>query len=188
MAEPVTEPRAGRLLVATLMIGDPNFERAVVLLLDHDEAGSVGVVLNRPTDLEVADALPPWAAVVSGPGVVFEGGPVAAGGVLGLGRAGRAVPHEGWAPLTSGLATVDVSLEPEELGGDVDALRLFSGYAGWGPGQLDGEVALGAWWVFDAEPADPFSPDPDELWWEVVGRQGGAYRVYRHAPLDPSVN
>ncbi len=181
-------PAAGRLLVATLLIGDPNFSRAVVLVLDHDDDGTVGVVLNRPTELAVSEALPPWADVVSGPGVVFEGGPVGAGGVVGLARAGRDVPAAGWAPMVTGLATVDVSLEPGELGGDVAALRLFSGYAGWGPGQLDGELAVGAWWVFDALPGDPFTARPDELWWDVVGRQGGAYRMYRHAPLDLDVN
>jgi len=181
-------PQAGRLVVASLVIGDPNFDRSVVLLLDHDEAGSVGVVLNRPTELAVSLALPEWGLLADEPAVLFEGGPVQAGAVLALGRAGRSAPATGWAPLPSGLATVDLTLDPEALGGDVAALRLFSGYAGWGPGQLEAEIAAGAWWVFEAEPDDPFSTVPGELWWEVVGRQGPEYRIYQQAPPDLSVN
>jgi putative transcriptional regulator len=188
MAAAPPTPRPGHLLVATLVIGDPNFDRSVVLLLDHDEAGSVGVVLNRPTALAVSIALPEWSELADEPAVLFEGGPVQANSILALGRAGAEEPVTGWAPLPGGLATVDLTLSPEAVGGDVDALRLFSGYAGWGPGQLEGEVEGGAWWVFDAEPDDPFSADPGELWWEVVRRQGPAYRIYQQAPTDISVN
>jgi putative transcriptional regulator len=181
--------RAGRLVVATLLIGDPSFERSVVLLLDHDEVGSIGVVLNRPTELAVTIALPDWGELADEPAVLFEGGPVQSGSVLALGRlAAGPVPVIGWAPLASGLGTVDLTLTPEALGGEVAALRLFSGYAGWGPGQLAGEIDGGAWWVFDAEPDDPFSADPRELWWRVVGRQGPEYRIYRQAPTDVSLN
>lgn len=186
-AEP-PDPRPGRLLVATLLIGDPNFDRSVVLLLDHDEDGSVGVVLNRPTALAVSIALPDWAMVADEPAVLYEGGPVQPDNVLALGRAGAAVPSTGWAPLTAGLGTLDLTLDPESIGGEVAALRLFSGYAGWGPGQLLAEVEGGAWWVFDAAPDDPFSADPPELWWKVVQRQGAGYRMYHQAPPDVSVN
>ncbi|MPY95154.1 MAG: hypothetical protein GEV08_19495, partial [Acidimicrobiia bacterium] len=110
--------RPGRLVVATLLIGDENFDRSVVLLLDHDEAGSVGVVLNRPTALAVSVALPDWGELADEPAVLYEGGPVQAGSVLALGRAGGSAPTTGGAPLDSGLATVDLTLPPEALGGE----------------------------------------------------------------------
>jgi putative transcriptional regulator len=183
-------PRAGALLVATPVIGDPNFERAVVLLLHHDDSGSLGVVLNRPGELEVETAVPAWSALATPPGVVHLGGPVGPSGVLALGRAGtdQPPPARGWAELSPGLGAIDLSVEPEELGAPLQALRLYAGYAGWGPAQLAGELAVGAWWVFDALVRDAFSAEPGELWWEVVRRQGGDFRMFAQAPLDPTVN
>jgi putative transcriptional regulator len=183
-------PRPGALLVATPVIGDPNFERAVVLLLHHDESGSLGIVLNRPSELEVDTALPAWSPLATPPGVVHIGGPVGPSGVLALARTGsdQPPPSQGWAELSPGLGAVDLSLEPDELGAPLQALRLYAGYAGWGPTQLAGELAVGAWWVFDALIRDAFSAEPTELWWEVVRRQGGDFRMFAHAPLDPTVN
>src|SRR4051812_24516884 len=137
--------RAGALVVATPVIDDPNFERAVVLLLQHDDGGTLGVVLNRPSELEVGEAVPSWAGLVTPPGVIHLGGPVGHGGVLALGRSGadQPTPQQGWAELSPGLGAVDLSMEPDELGGELQALRLFAGYAGWGPGQLRGELSVG---------------------------------------------
>jgi putative transcriptional regulator len=188
MATSHTTPRAGALLVATPVIGDPNFDRSVVLLLHHQPEGSLGVVLNRPAELSVAEALPPWAALSSPPGMVHVGGPVAEGGVLAIARPGAPPPTRGWSELTGGLGALDLTLDPDELGGELAGLRLFAGHSGWGPGQLSGELAVGAWWVFDAADGDTFSPRPEELWWEVVGRQGGEFRMFAHAPVDPSRN
>jgi putative transcriptional regulator len=184
----VDRPRAGNLLVATPVIGDPNFDRTVVLLLQHDDEGTLGVVLNRPSELTVAEAVPAWGEVVTDPGVVYVGGPVGEGGVLALGRAGQSTPLRGWSELSPGLGALDLTLDPGELGGDLVGLRLFAGYSGWGAGQLRGELAAGAWWTFEAHKSDVFSPQPEELWWEVVRRQGGEYRMYAFAPDDPSRN
>lgn len=188
MAASHETPRAGALLVATPVIGDPNFDRSVVLLLHHQPEGSLGVVLNRPAELSVAEALPPWAELSSPPGLVHVGGPVGEGGVLALARSGTSPPTRGWSDVAGGLGALDLTLDPTELDGELAALRLFAGHSGWGPGQLSGELAVGAWWVFDAEPADTFSEHPEELWWEVVGRQGGEFRMFAHAPTDPSRN
>lgn len=189
MAEPTArQPRSGDLLVATPVIGDANFERTVVLMLNHDEEGSLGVVLNRVSELAVAEALPRWAALVTPPGRVHVGGPVGDGGVLALARAGRRTPERGWAELPMGLGAIDLSVDPDEMGGELESLRLFAGYSGWGPGQLRGELAVGAWWVFDSRPEDPFTFQPAELWWTVVRRQGGEFRMFAHAPDDPAVN
>lgn len=184
----LTQPRAGALLVATPAIGDPNFERTVILVLQHDDEGSLGVILNRPSELTVAETVPAWEGEVSVPGVIHVGGPVGQGGMLALARAGATAPVQGWSELSAGLGALDLTLDPEEVGGELAGLRLFAGYAGWGPGQLRSELMVGAWWVFDALKSDVFTPEPAELWWQVVRRQGGDFRMYAFAPLDPSVN
>ncbi|MGE0731526.1 MAG: YqgE/AlgH family protein [Acidimicrobiia bacterium] len=185
------EPAEGRILVATPVIGDDNFSRTVVLLLEHEhEAGTLGVVLNRPTDLPVHDAIPSWAGSrLTPPDVLFTGGPVAEGSALGL----ALLDHEGTAPtgLTAvfdRLAVVDLEADPASLQVAVERLRIYSGYAGWGPGQLQGELRAGAWWVFDSLPQDWFSAEPTDLWSTVLRRQGGRWRMWAAAPDDPSVN
>jgi putative transcriptional regulator len=146
------------------------------------------VVLNRPAPLSVAEALPPWAPLSSPPGQVHVGGPVGENGVLALARPGENPPTRGWSELIEGLGAIDLTIEPDELGGDLRGLRLFAGHSGWGPGQLGGELAAGAWWVFDSIDSDTFTARPEELWWDVVGRQGGDFRMFAHAPVDPSRN
>lgn len=178
----------GRLLVASPVLGDSNFARAVVLLLDHDEDGALGVVVNRPTAVEVGDVLPPWSSYTTRPGVVFQGGPVALDSALGL----AAVPGEaeplGWRRVYGGLGLVDLDAPPEVLVAEMGALRIFAGYAGWGPGQLEDELGEGAWYVVDADPADAFSDDPGDLWRSVLRRQGGDLALVATYPKDPTLN
>lgn len=152
----------GRLLVATPALADPNFERAVVLLLDHDEEGSLGVVLNRPTPVDVGDILEDWADLAGEPGVVFQGGPVSLDSALGVavvpgGASGERAPL-GWRRVHGAIGLVDLEAPPELLAPAVGALRIFAGYAGWGPGQLEDELAEGAWYVVESEPGDVSSP------------------------------
>lgn len=125
----------GRLLLAGPTLIDPNFFRAVVLVLEHTEEGAIGVILNRPTDLPVHEALPTWSSAVSEPEVVFVGGPVGAGTAIALGR-GLDVDE-----LVGSFGMVDLDAEPDEF----RDVRLFSGYAGWGAGQLESELAQNAW-------------------------------------------
>ncbi len=137
----------GRLLVATPALADPNFERAVVLLLDHDEEGSLGVVLNRPTPVDVGDILEGWADLAGEPGVVFQGGPVSLDSALGVavvpgGASGDGAPL-GWRRVHGAIGLVDLEAPPELLAPAVGALRIFAGYAGWGPGQLEDELGRG---------------------------------------------
>lgn len=175
----------GRLLVATPILGDPNFDRTVVLLLEHGEEGAVGLVLNRPSDTEVAEPLPEWDGVAATPSVIFVGGPVARSAVIGLGR--RAGGGEGWRPLVGGVGIVDLGAGPA-FPAPVEELRLFAGYAGWGAGQLEAEIDAAAWWVVDAAPGDALSPSPEHLWSEVLRRQCGRLKMYAHFPEDPSAN
>jgi putative transcriptional regulator len=182
----------GLLLVATPQLSDPNFTRAVVLLVQHHEQGAVGVVLNRPSEVSVDQVLPDWALLASGPSVLFRGGPVSPGGALCLARLGTRDDPMGWqqlsAPGMETLGLVDLQAPPVMLGSQVAGLRVFTGYSGWGAGQLEREIEDGAWYLLPADEADPFSEDPENLWGRVLRRQGGQLAMLATLPEDPSLN
>jgi putative transcriptional regulator len=178
----------GRLLVATPVLGDPNFARAVVLVLDHDQDGTLGVVINRPTPVPVADVLPPWSDYTVAPGVVFQGGPVALDSALALARVPGDGEPLGWRRVAGAIGLVDLDAPPEVLAADLAALRIFAGYAGWGPGQLQAELDEGAWFVVPAEAGDAFTGEPERLWRAVLRRQGGDLAFVATFPDDPSMN
>lgn len=181
----------GKLLVATPALTDPNFSRTVVLVLDHDDEGTLGVVVNRPTSVGLDEVLPAWAGAVTDPGVLFQGGPVALDSALGLaaisGTAGGQDPL-GWQRLNSGLGLIDLDTPSELLAERLVSLRIFVGYAGWGPGQLETELEEGAWYVVEAEPQDAFSPAPDRLWRAVLRRQRDERALVSTYPDDPALN
>jgi putative transcriptional regulator len=173
----------GRLVVATPALGDSNFAHTVVYLIEHGAEGAMGVVLNRPSEVEVADALPQWDVLAARPGVVFLGGPVQPEAVVALGRGDAA--SEQVQPVEGTVGIVDLRADPLTLIGEVSGLRLFAGYAGWGEGQLEAEIAEGGWFVVDAEPTDIFGDRPDDLWVEVLTRQGGLFTTISR---DPTLN
>ncbi|MDP9007012.1 MAG: YqgE/AlgH family protein [Actinomycetota bacterium] len=180
--------QAGCLLVALPSLNDPNFDRTVVLVLAHDpDDGALGVVLNRPSDTAVGDPLPRWAPLAAQPGVVFLGGPVGATAAIGVAR-GPGRPGGGWAPVAGHLGTVDLGLDPDELTESVDAVRVFSGYAGWVAGQLESEIDLGAWMVVDGAPDDVLCADPAGLWRMILRRQGGRTAWLANWSPDPRMN
>ncbi len=184
-------PATGRLLVATPALGDPNFARAVVLLLEHGDDGSLGLVLNRPSDLDVADPLPLWSRFTPDPAVVFVGGPVSRNSVIALATTvagGPALPRPAFEPLLGVLGVLDLSVDPDLLGGGIDEVRVFAGYAGWGAGQLAVEIEDGAWYVVDGEVTDVVGGAPAALWRRVLARQHGALARVALVPTDPSVN
>ena len=183
----IPRPLTGRLLVATPVLGDPNFDRTVVLVLDHGEDGAVGLVLNRPSDTSVGEPLPEWDDVAAFPSVIFVGGPVAQTAVIGLAR-GDGESAEGWRPLVGGVGIVDLGSSPDHTATHIEDLRLFAGYAGWGEGQLEAEIGAGAWFVVDAHADDALSPDPERLWTDVLRRQRGRLAMFAHFPDDPSSN
>ncbi|MCW2885606.1 MAG: putative transcriptional regulator [Streptosporangiaceae bacterium] len=187
----------GRLLVATPLLEDPNFRRSVVLLVEHDEReGTIGVVLNRPTEVPVEQVLPTWSGLVTGPSVVFQGGPVALDTALALARmtsGNGGTGPVGWRPLDGppavarvGLVNLDTS--PDLVAADMAQFRVFAGYAGWSDGQLRSEVEEGAWYVVPAVPGDVFIEDPGHLWQTVLRRQGGELAFVATFPDDPSLN
>ncbi|MDT0492119.1 YqgE/AlgH family protein [Kitasatospora albolonga] len=178
----------GRLLVATPALADPNFDRAVVLLLDHDEEGSLGVVLNRPTPVGVGDILGPWAGLTGEPDVVFQGGPVSLDSALGVAVIPGGEGPLGWRRVHGAIGLVDLETPPELLGPALGSLRIFAGYAGWGPGQLEGELTEGAWYVVESEPGDVSFTRPERLWRAVLRRQRSELAMIATYPDDPSLN
>ena len=181
------ESLKGRLLVATPGLSDPNFSRTVVLLIEHGDEGALGVVLNRPSELEVSEPLPAWADMAAQPPVVFVGGPVSPSSAICLGRV-AVVEGDDWEPVVGPLGAVDLNLEPEEVTPRPELVRVFAGYAGWGPRQLEAEILSGGWFVVDAEPDDVLSPEPGDLWSGVLRRQPGRLAMFANYPDDPSTN
>jgi putative transcriptional regulator len=174
---------AGRLLVASPRLVDPNFARSIVALLNHDEQGAMGLVVNRPSDVSVVDHLPEWMARLASPPVVFSGGPVEPSAAIGLRQSYEEGPQ---ATPISGVAMVNLSDDnADDTSGEV---RVFAGYAGWGPGQLEDEIEEESWIVVPAFAGDVFSPAPEGLWARVLGRQGGQIALLASMPIDPQLN
>jgi putative transcriptional regulator len=181
-------PLKGRLLLAAPGLVDPNFDRSVVLVIEHGEDGAVGVVLNRPSETGVGDALPHWEPLAAAPAVVFVGGPVLPTGALALARLVDGADEEGWTPVLGPIGLLDLGSDSDALPSRVDAVRIFAGHAGWSAGQLEGEIAAHGWIVVDADPTDVLHPEPVELWRAVLARQPGRLAWFANCPPDPSVN
>ena len=179
------ERLSGQLLVAAPGLVDPNFRRTVVLVIAHDDEGAVGLVLNRQSDAEVAEAVPPLQPLVDPGDVVSVGGPVQPEGVCVLAE---------WDdPEEAGtIVFQDVGLMPGDAALD-DILpatrrrRVFAGHAGWGAGQLESELEEPSWIIADARVEDIFGEARD-LWAEVLRRKGGPYTLLATMPEDPSLN
>jgi putative transcriptional regulator len=182
----------GRLVVATPALPDPNFDRTVVLLLAHSEEGAAGVVLNRPSDMHLSEPLPKWDRLAADPPVVFVGGPVGPGGAICLaqGKPGLTSDQQavGWTPLLDELGTLDLEQDPDDIGGGIEAIRVFAGYAGWGAGQLEREISAGAWFVIPSQTNDAVSAEPLGLWKRVLRREGGRLAIVAAFPADPELN
>jgi putative transcriptional regulator len=178
----------GRLLVASPSLEDPNFTRTVILLLAHSDEGALGIVLNRPSPADVAEILPQWKPFAADPTRVFLGGPVSPRSVICLAAPASDARPAGIDDTVAGLVSVDLARDPDEIGGAVARLRLFSGYAGWSGGQLEGEMEQGGWILTDPAPGDLFYDDPDELWAAVLTRMGGLRARYAKAPPKLSLN
>ncbi|MGI4895449.1 MAG: YqgE/AlgH family protein [Janthinobacterium lividum] len=184
----------GRLLLATPSLTDPNFHRSVILVLNHDDDGALGVVVNRPLEVDVDVVLPGWQPFTTAPGKLFQGGPVALDSALGL----VAVPGDRPDPRgvrrvfgSVGLGSVglvDLDTPPEAVVAELSGLRIFAGYSGWSASQLEGEIADGAWFVVPAEARDAFSDHPQALWADVLRRQGGDLALVASFPSDVSLN
>jgi putative transcriptional regulator len=174
----------GQLLIAGPGLLDPNFWRTVVLVGEHSEAGALGVVLNRSSDTPVHEATPELSGLASDMGHVHVGGPVQPSAVVVL--ADYADPQDE-SIVVGTVGFLPAEVDPEALA-EIRRARVFVGYAGWGPGQLDDELDEGSWIVEEATPEDVFTPDPEALWSEVLRRKGGPFGVLATMPPDPTRN
>ncbi|MEN8041557.1 MAG: YqgE/AlgH family protein [Actinomycetota bacterium] len=173
---------AGQFLIATPIIALPPFARSVVLLLEHDDSGAIGVIINQPTDLLVADHLPDLGISLSEPAHVFLGGPVSSDTAIVL---ARGEDLDFLRPSTLGdIGIVDV----DNTSQDFVHARVFAGYSGWDPGQLEAELEEGAWWPVLAAPDEIFAIDVADMWEKTVERAPGSIPLYATYPDDPSEN
>ncbi len=175
----------GQLLIASPQLVD-YFRRAVVLVVEHSEDGAMGIVLNRPSQTRVADAVPGLADLVPADALVYVGGPVQPDAVTVLAEFDD--PAEAativFGEVGFGRADADLAV----LAASTSRARVFAGYAGWSPRQLEEEMDRRDWIVARPEPADVFSDEALGLWATVLRRKGGRYELLARMPLDPSVN
>jgi putative transcriptional regulator len=177
----------GKLLLAGPTLKDPNFDRTVVLITEHTEEGAMGLVLNRPSDALVGDAVPDLDWVADGGDPVYVGGPVAPTGVIVLAE---------WADPAQAVVLVDEDLgfvpgdaeDTDALAAAIRRARVYAGHAGWGPGQLEGELAEEAWIVEAPLREELFSTEPEGLWAAVLRRKGREFALLSTMPPDPSLN
>jgi putative transcriptional regulator len=181
------ESLRGKLILAAPALKDPNFARAVVLIAEHSEEGAMGLVLNRPSEAPIGDAVPDLTWVADSDAPVYVGGPVAPNGVIVLAE---------WVDPAQAVVLIDDDLGfvPGDTG-DTDALaaavrraRVYAGHAGWGPGQLEDEIAEDAWIVEAPLRDELFSDDPEGLWSAVLRRKGREFALLSTMPPDPSLN
>jgi putative AlgH/UPF0301 family transcriptional regulator len=181
----------GSLLVAMPSLTDPTFAGTVVYVLDHSDTGTLGVVLGRPSQVEIRDVLPGWCDLAVPPEVFHVGGPCESDTALCLAVGPGAVAGDD-GPLrrvAGDVYLVDLDADPAELPEQLTGLRVFAGYAGWSPGQLAGEIAEGAWACVAGQRDDVLSSAAGpELWRGVMGRQTGRLAVLSTAPADPTAN
>lgn len=175
--------------MASVQLGDGVFNQSVVLILDSDADGALGVILNEISQTPLDAVLPDWVNAVSGPQYLFHGGPVSPNGAICL--ASVADPSEeppGWRRMFSGVGLLHLDTPIEIVRGAYRDLRIFAGYAGWSPGQLEGEIDEGMWHIVPATYADVFSTRPLDLWREVLRRQGDELAYFSTWTEDPELN
>ena len=176
----------GSLLIAAPTLTDANFLRTVVLITEHTDEGAMGLVLNRPSETLVDEAVPELAEPAGEEAVIYTGGPVQPEALLVLAEFRDREAAAAIVIADVGLVAADA--ETGDLAETTRRARVFAGYAGWGPGQLEGEVQEDAWIVEPPTPAELFAADPDALWSDVLSRKGGRFALLARMPLDPSLN
>jgi putative transcriptional regulator len=176
----------GQLVVASPTMSDPNFARTVVAIANHDADGALGIVLNRPSETEVVDAVPELDGIVDTEDVVFVGGPVQPASIVVV--AEFEDPGEAAFLVVEGIGLVSDRTGLDRLGTATARRRIYAGYTGWGPGQLEAELEREDWIVEPAQPEDVFDDEPADLWGRVLSRKGGQFRLLARMPIDPTVN
>lgn len=183
--------KPGTLLVAAPQLLDDNFRRTVVFVIHHRDEGTLGVVLNRPSEVTVEEVLPQWGPYASAPQALFVGGPVEQRTAICLAalRAGQDLDDlDGVVGVRGPVGLVDLDGDPQDVAERARGLRFFAGYAGWEPDQLAGEIGRGDWHVVPALPDDVIAPPTGDLWAGVLRRQGTPLAYLATHPGDVQVN
>lgn len=183
---PVVDSLRGQLLIASPALMDPNFRRTVVLITEHNEEGAMGVVLNRPAEVTVSDVVPELDDLADGDAPVYVGGPVSPGAVVVLAEFDDI--SDAAAAVSGRLGFVPAETDHRSLAAGTGRARVFAGYSGWSPGQLEAELEEDSWIVEPVQADDPFIEDPDELWRTVLRRKGSEFALIATMPQDPSLN
>ena len=183
--------RAGTLLLANTDLLEPTFRRSVIYIVEHNDGGTLGVVLNRPSETAVYNVLPQWAQIAAKPKTMFIGGPVKRDAALCLAvlRVG-ATPDDvpGLRHVAGRTAMVDLDADPESIAPLVEGVRIFAGYSGWTIGQLEGEIERDDWIVLSALPSDVLVQPRVDLWGRVLRRQPQPLSMLATHPIDVSRN
>ena len=181
------DPEVGRILISEPFLLDSYFKRAVILLGEHSEEGTIGFILNKPTDLQLNDALedfPPFEVPL------YFGGPVQTDTIHFLHTLGdrlvgskEILPGIYWG---GDLEMLKMLIDTHQVG--KDDIRFFAGYSGWEPHQLNDELKGHTWLVTSGQRDFAFSDHPEELWGEVLRTMGSQYAILANFPEDPSLN
>jgi putative transcriptional regulator len=182
--------RAGTLLLANTDLLEPTFRRSVIYIVEHNDGGTLGVVLNRPSETAVYNVLPQWAQLASKPKTMFIGGPVKRDAALCLAvlKVGAVPDVPGLRHVAGRMAMVDLDADPETIGPLVEGVRIYAGYSGWTIGQLDGEIERDDWIVLSALPSDVLVEPRADLWGRVLRRQPQPLSMLATHPIDVSRN
>ena len=183
--------RPGSLLVSSTELVEPSFRRTVVYVIEHNDAGSLGVVLNRPSETAVHNVLPKWSDLAARPKTLFVGGPVKRDAALCLAtiRVGADIDDvPGLRRVDGRVAMVDLDSDPEQIGPLVEGVRIFAGYSGWTFGQLDGELERRDWLVLSGLASDLLAPPGADVWAQVLRRQPLPLSMLATHPIDVDRN
>ena len=191
LAPAANRVRAGTLLLANIDLLEPTFRRSVIYVVEHNDGGTLGVVLNRPSEMAVYNVLPQWADLAAKPKSMFIGGPVKRDAALCLGILRVGVDPEGLTGVrhvAGRIVMVDLDSDPELIAPAVEGIRIFAGYSGWTIGQLDGEIERNDWIVLSALPSDLLAQPRVDLWSRVLRRQPLPMAMLATHPIDLSRN
>lgn len=183
--------RPGSLLVSSTELVEPTFRRTVIYVIEHNDAGSLGVVVNRPSETAVRGVLPQWADLTAQPKTLFVGGPVKRDSALCLATLRRGVDPDGVRGIRrvdGRVVMVDLDSDPDDIAPMVDGVRIFAGYSGWSLGQLHGELQRADWMVVSALPSDLIGPPQTDLWAHVLRRQPMPLAMLATHPVDVASN
>ncbi len=168
---------------------DEYFDQSVVLLLDCDREGALGVTVNKLASTSLDSVLPEWTELVAPPRVLFAGGPVSPNGAICVAKLGDpAEEPPGWRRVAGDIGLLHLDTPVELAEGGYTALRIYAGYSGWAPGQLEDELARGMWYRIGARDDEIFTADPTGLWRRVLRRHGGVAALLSTWPPDPELN